>query len=617
MEASRVLPQPAPRVLGQMLVSSANITAEELAGALAQQQRTRQRLGEILLQRGLDPEQLARTLAAQLRLPYAEPPLTPEPAALQLVDRALALRRRVLPLALDRHAVRLAMADPLDGAAIDDVRFQSGRRVDPVVTSAATIDRALAAAYGANAVTALLERFDAARGADAATAGAEPELRAAVESPPIVALVDLILERAVSARASDIHLHQSAAGLGVRGRVDGVLREMLLLPADVAAAVTSRIKVMSGLDISVRRRPQDGRGAVHASGRAIALRVSTLPCDGGEKVVIRLLDPSKASRRLEQLGFSDAVSAGIAKVLQHPHGMFLVTGPTGSGKTTTLYAALNAIDRERRNVLTIEDPIEYRLASITQVQVQRKAGLTFASALRAALRQDPDVVMVGEMRDRETAEVGMAAALTGHLVLSTLHTNDAPGAIARLLDMKTAPYLIAGALIGVLAQRLVRRLCVHCRVHTDADARPARVGIVGEPNARYRARGCNRCDGTGYAGRIAIAEMLTVTPQIRSLILKHGSLAAIREAARAAGMATLAEDARRQVETGETTSQEAAGLLLAAGQDEPICPSCAAPARASHRHCVACGSLLQARCGCGARLDPGWAHCPGCGRPRA
>ena len=609
----------APRVLGQMLLRAGAISEAQLAEALAAQRVTRQRLGELLVQRGADPEQVARALAAQLRLPYAEPPLHAEPDAVALVERALALRRRVLPLAVAGPALRLAMADPLDGAAVDDVRFQTGRRVEAVVAAAPAVEAALAAAYGADAVAEALGRLrgraagvDREEGGD----GDAAALRVACEAPPIVALVDLVLERAIGAGASDVHIQPAQSGLRVRARVDGALRELLELPQNVGAAVVSRIKVMAGLDIAVKRRPQDGRAHARAAGRSVGLRVSTLPLERGEKVVIRLLDAANAGRALADLGLEQNIEQGLLRLLARGQGVVLVTGPTGSGKTTTLYAALAALDRDRHSLVTIEDPVEYRLAGLSQVQVHRKAGLTFAAALRAVLRQDPDVVMLGEMRDRETVEVGMAAALTGHLVLSTLHTNDAPGAVARLLEMRAAPYLIAGGLTGVLAQRLARRLCVHCRREAPAPLdRLRELGIADPPARLFVPGGCARCDDSGFRGRVALAELLVVDPRVRELVLRRAGTDAIREAAVAAGMRPLAADAWRRVREGVTALDEVAPLLALAADETRACDRCGTALRAAFRACPGCGAALQQRCRCGGRLQPGWQFCTACGEP--
>jgi type IV pilus assembly protein PilB len=529
------------RALGRLLLERGAIDPIGLDDALVEQQRTRERLGEILMRRGVPAEQIARALAEQLRLPYAEPPLQPVADALALVERAHAVRLRVVPLALQQRALRIAMADPLDLAAIDDLQFRTGRRVAPAVATSATIDEALLRAYGAAAFATLLTRLPQA--AEPVEHEREPEaaavaaLRRALDAPPIVALVDLILGRAVAARASDVHVEPGPQALRVRARVDGVLGDLLELPAHAAAAIVSRLKVMADLDISVKRKPQDGRGSVRAGGRELGLRVSTLPTADGEKVVLRLLDPAAAALALDDLGLAAGDAERLRSVLAQGHGVTLVTGPTGSGKTTTLYAALTGLDRIRRNVITLEDPVEYRLARVTQVQVRPRAGLTFPVALRAVLRQDPDVIMIGEMRDRETAEVGMAAALTGHLVLSTLHTTDAPGAVTRLLDMGAAPYLVASGLAAVLAQRLVRRACSLCG--------PSPAHACAHPPA----------------GRVGVFELLVVDDVIRSLILRRASVAAIRERALAGGMRPFAADVSGKLANGLILAADAAPWL--------------------------------------------------------
>jgi type II secretory ATPase GspE/PulE/Tfp pilus assembly ATPase PilB-like protein len=442
-------------------------------------------------------------------------------------------------------------------------------------------------------------------------------MRSASEAPPIVALVDLVLAQAVQQRASDVHLEPVAGALRVRARVDGVLRELQVLPAQSRGAVVSRIKVMAGLDISVKRRPQDGRGAVRVQGRELALRVSTLPTHAGEKVVLRLLDSGNAGQRVDRLGMTAAMHARFNQLLLRSHGVLLVTGPTGSGKTTTLYAAMSALDRERSNVITLEDPVEYRLPGLSQVQVQRKAGLGFAAALRAVLRQDPDVVMLGELRDRETVEIALAAALTGHLVLSTLHTNDAASAPARLYEMGAPPYLVAGGLIGVLAQRLARKLCVHCRAqHTARADELAALGLPCRDVRAFAPVGCDRCDGTGFRGRVGVFELIVVTPGLRERIVRRAPADAIGELARAEGTIPMAEDAWAKVRAGVTTIREVAPLLVQGALDVTLCHACAAPVRAAFNACTACGAALRKRCACGARLDDAWRYCGKCGAKR-
>jgi type II secretory ATPase GspE/PulE/Tfp pilus assembly ATPase PilB-like protein len=401
----------------------------------------------------------------------------------------------------------------------------------------------------------------------------------------------------------------------VRARVDGVLRELLALPAHAASAFASRIKVMADMDISVKRRPQDGRAAVRVDGRDLALRVSTLPAQDGEKIVIRILESGGRAPDFDAIGFDARTRSRFTRLLERSHGVILVTGPTGSGKTTTLYSALGRLDRERRNILTLEDPIEYRLDGLTQVQVHRKAGLGFAAGLRAALRQDPDVIMVGELRDRETAEIAMAAAMTGHLVLSTIHTNDAPSAASRLMEMGTPAYLIAAGLIGVLAQRLARRLCEHCAIRRAARPEELRAaGLPADSATLFAARGCRRCDDTGYHGRIGIFELLAVDARVRRLLTRKAPVDAIRDAARHQGMRTLAQDAWDKVRAGWTTLDEVRPLLGGLADDAPTCRHCGAAIRPAFRTCPHCTRPLRRSCACGTALDLHWRCCPRCGR---
>ena len=419
-----------------------------------------------------------------------------------------------------------------------------------MVASVASIEAFHAASADAHAVDALLTRIPA-RSASTSKDDDVRTLRRASEAAPIIALVELMLTRAAERRASDLHLEPHADGLHVRARIDGVLAPLLEVPQQAANAVVSRLKIVAGLDIAVRLRPQDGRATFTMPSGDVALRVSTLPSLHGEKVVIRVLRAASAAQPLNGLGMDGETERRIMQLLRMPHGVILVTGPTGSGKTTTLYAALGALDRARRNVITLEDPVEYTLPGVTQVQVQNRAGLTFSTALRATLRQDPDVIMVGEMRDRTTVDTALAAALTGHLVLSTLHTNDAASAATRLCEMKAAPYLVAAALIGVVAQRLARRLCEHCRLRVDSAA-----------GSRFVARGCTHCSGTGFHGRVGVYEVLIADDAVRERILKRAPAYAVREAATRAGMRTLAQDAARLVAEGITTTEEVAPLLL-------------------------------------------------------
>jgi len=534
--------QPVRRgVLGAMLQAAGCVSADVLASALEEQRATGERIGAVLVRFGVDPEDVARTLALQVRMHYMPPPVHAEAAATALVTAALARRLQAVPVRCDERVVRVALSDPLDVAVLDDLRFRLGRRIEPVVVSPATLEQAIQNAYDDGAVRALASRFNGGTrgrpGAQAPTADELSALRRASEAAPIIELVNLLIERALARRASDVHVEPGEEGLRVRARIDGVLAPLFDIPSEAAGAVVSRIKIMAGLDIAVRLRPQDGRASAAGTDGSVALRVSTLPALGGEKVVIRLLRGGAAAPGLDDLGMDSETRTRIGLMLAQPHGVLLVTGPTGSGKTTTLYGMLASLDRRRRNIITLEDPVEYRLPGVTQVQVHARAGLGFADALRAVLRQDPDVIMVGELRDKESAGIALSAALTGHLVLATLHTNDAPTAATRLCELGMPPYLVAGTLLGVIAQRLTRCICRQCG-----------------------GCGCQACDA-GLHGRTGIYEVLVADDAIRARILRRAPAHVIRAAARSGGMRTLGADARRLVEEGVTREDEVAPLL--------------------------------------------------------
>lgn len=580
------------KVLGRLLVERGELTDRALAEALEEQRATGRRLGEVLVRRGLtDEAAVARALSAQLNLPLAAPPLEPEAAALALLRPELAHARRVLPLSATPHVLRLAMVDPLDLATIDDIQFQTGRRVEPVVAPASAVAEALARAYGGE-LSAIVNRLPGARGTAPDSAAA---LERAASAAPIVRLVDLILRRAVDDRASDIHIERHDRELAVRYRVDGVLHRVMDLPPASQPAVVSRIKVMAGMDIAVKRRPQDGRFQLAHGAARLTLRVSTLPTHGGEKVVIRILDPADSPRNLDAVGLAPDDLARVRALLALGQGVILAAGPTGSGKTSTLFGALNELDRTRLNIVTLEDPIEYRLPGISQVQVHPRAGLTFAAALRAVLRQDPDVVMVGEIRDSETAEIAMAAATTGHLVLSTIHTNDAPGAITRLLNMGVPPYLVAAGLSGVIAQRLVRKRCAAC-------------------HGAGSAAGCDRCHD-GYHGRTGVFEVLAVTDALRSEIVRGAPASVLRASAADGGMRSMASDARRKVEEGITSLEEIARVTRLSADGSLPCPQCGGEMPAAAAGCPGCGLARRRRCPCGRALEQLWRYCPECLRP--
>ena len=446
----RVLMATRPLRLGQSLVDSGRLEQRHLRAALDEQEGSGRRLGDILVRRGyVDDKTVARSLAAQLRLPFAEGPLICEAEALALVDAALARARAILPLSTTDRALRVAVSDPLDQEILEELRFSSGRHVEPVVAAPSTIAEGISTAYDEELAELVnnLPAYDA-DSEDART------LKAAAAAP-VVRLVDHILHHAAALGASDIHLEPFAGRVLIRYRIDGVLRRFLTLPGSGMASIASRIKVMSGMDISVKRRPQDGGFAVEHAAGSLRIRASALPVAGGEKIVLRLLDPLQVPRNLDGLGLSERDASLLRRLGRAGQGVILAAGPTGSGKSSSLFAGLAELNQEGLNVVTLEDPMEYQLPGINQVQVSPLAGLTFPLALRAILRQDPDVVMVGEIRDRETAEIAMGAAVTGHLVLSTIHATDAPGAITRLLHMGVPPHLVLGGLSAVVAQRLV------------------------------------------------------------------------------------------------------------------------------------------------------------------
>jgi type II secretory ATPase GspE/PulE/Tfp pilus assembly ATPase PilB-like protein len=437
------------------------------------------------------------------------------------------------------------------------------------------------------------------------------------DDAPIIELVDLIARSAVRASASDIHIEPSEKGLLVRHRLDGLLKEVMDLPKWVHEGLIARVKIMAGLDIAERRLPQDGRLRLQMeSGQPVDFRVSTLRTLHGEKIVLRLLDHQKGVPSLEQLGFSPGPLEHLRQFLKFQHGMILVVGPTGSGKTTTLCSALTTLRSERINIVTIEDPIEYQIPGINQTQVSDKVKLTFASALRSILRQDPDVILVGEVRDQETARIAMQAAQTGHLVLTTLHTDDAPSAVTRLVDIGIEPYIVASATIGIVAQRLVRRLCSSCRspcvLPTDA-LRTLRV-TDGAGQDFHRAAGCDLCHQTGYRGRLGIYEVMPVSDKLRRLIAQRAPEATIRDAARAAGMLSLAEDGLEKVTAGVTTAEELLRVVTEV-EAETVCPSCRGRVAHDFVACPACGRRLKAVCGgCSRALRSDWAFCPYCAR---
>lgn len=542
--------------IGELLLSAGRITEGQLAEALAVQADEGGKLGQVLVrQLVLDEDLIARTLADQKGLQYIS--LTTYPVDREAVARIperVARRSLVLPVGYASGAIVLAMADPLDIEAIDDVKVRTNMPVQPVVATSTQIQYAI-------------EKYITSENAfsDVMIAVEEDEeIPSEIESDddvPIVRLVNQLIREAVIDQASDIHIEPGDKSIRVRYRVDGVLHEVMQLPLSVKAGVISRVKILAEMNIAERRRPQDGRISIVVNGRGIDLRVATLPTPAGESIVIRVLNHDMEMLTLEDLGMADNHLRQMEKFLARPYGAILVSGPTGSGKSTSLYAGLSRINNPTRKILTIEDPIEYQIPGITQMAANPGIGLTFARLLRTVLRSDPDVVMVGEIRDSETAEIAIRAALTGHLVLSSIHTNDAPSALTRLVDMEVAPYITSSALVGVVAQRLARRLCKKCRKRVKVSEDVARAAGFSEEEITaglklYGAKGCDECTGTGYRGRIGLFEVMEMDEELERLFLREAPSEQLRDAALKAGMISLRRDALDKVAKGLTTLEE-------------------------------------------------------------
>ncbi len=547
--------------LGEILVRARVITEDLLQEALGRAGRERRRVGETLVDMGAaTAEEVLQALATQQDLPWLDAEALPStPPALKELSPRYLRQHLACPIAVEGATVTLATADPTNPLLLDDLQLTVPLAFKLCVAPAPAILEAIERAYGANtAIQKIVE------GMGSSERQPEPEddvnhLRDMAFEAPVVRLVNLLIEGALAAEASDVHIEPFEDSLRVRYRIDGLLYDQEAPPRRLQAALTSRIKIMAELNIAERRLPQDGRIRVTApGGRRVDIRVSTVPTIHGESIVMRLLDRSSVFLPFDRLGFSPSAARAFDRLIHQPHGIVLVTGPTGSGKTTTLYAALDKINRTDLKIITVEDPVEYQLKGVNQIPVRPKIGLSFAAGLRHIVRQDPDVIMVGEIRDLETAEIAIQAALTGHLVFSTLHTNDAPGAVTRLQDMGCEPYLLSSVLTGVLAQRLVRRICQACRAPDHPD--PAELLALGISDATsvelFRGKGCAECRGTGYRGRTGIYELFKITEETRSLIVQKVPEGEIRRHAVEHGMVTLREDAWAKAGAGLTTVAE-------------------------------------------------------------
>jgi general secretion pathway protein E len=550
--------------IGEILIARGKLDAAALERALRLQQESGEKLEQLLVTLGLCAQRdVAEAIATKLDLPLVDASGYPEfPILEERVSARFLRESRALPVREDETELALAMADPTDTYTIGAFEMVTGRSVRPMVAIPTELEAALERLYGSGKSAQSQIIGDVETRVDELAFDADvQQLKDLAAEAPVIRLVSLLITNALETRASDIHVEPFENRLHVRYRIDGVLHDVESPPKRLAAAVISRIKIMASLDIAERRLPQDGRIRLRVQGKEIDLRVSTVPTMHGESVVMRILDKGGVALDFDRLGFEADTLKSFLEVLMQPHGILLVTGPTGSGKTTTLYTALDRLNQPDVKILTVEDPVEYQMAGINQIQVKPQIDLTFANALRSIVRQDPDVIMIGEIRDLETAQIAVQSALTGHLVLSTVHTNDAPSTMNRLLDMGVEDYLLTSTIIGILAQRLVRTLCPHCK--EEYTALPE---LVEEIKLRkfsqqkditlWHAKGCKHCANTGYVGRVSILEMLPMTDSLRSMVMKHATATELRAEAIREGMLTMYEDGLRKALAGVTTFEE-------------------------------------------------------------
>ena len=620
-------PKPHKR-LGELLIEAKVITEQDLAHAIAEQRKSGDLLGATLIRMGsLTEASLMKVLQAQLGTPLIDlNEQAGDEQAIALIKEQMARKYMALPVRLEGRNLIVAMADPLNVAALEDLRFHSGLFIKPVLALPSQIAEAIERYYHidqsmneviTNIVNAsdevvvnTVEEVEANEAID--------ELIREAEGRPIVRLTNWLLHRAVEERASDAHIEPQDKHLTVRFRIDGLLHEIQKLPKWTQSAIVSRIKVLSNLDIAEKRQPQDGRLMVEVRGRRVDMRVSTLPTTHGEKVVIRVVDQARTAVALDDLGMTADDLTDLRGYLDRPQGIILVTGPTGSGKSTLLYSCLRHIQDETKNIVTVEDPVEFQIAGINQVQVDEKAKKTFPAALRAILRQDPDVIMIGEVRDKETAQIAFRASVTGHLVLSTVHTNDAAGAVTRLIDLGLEPFMVSTSLLAVVSMRLVRKLCPKCKETYEVSAATLnRLGArdLGEGTVTLsRGRGCAHCRETGYIGRTGIFEVLEVSDPIRALISQGASDTTIRHAAIESGMVSIGEDGLKKVMVGTTTLDEVSRVVYLAEGGVRICPTCSHVLAAEYDYCTSCGDFVGEHCEhCKRRVAPDWTFCPFCG----
>jgi type IV pilus assembly protein PilB len=547
--------------LGDLLLEVGMISKKQLESAIEVQKKTGEKLGSILTKLGFVTEDdIIQVLEFQLGIPHVKlEKYNIDKSAYLSIPESIARRYGLIPIKKEKGVLTVAMSDPLNVFAIDDLNIYSGMEIQPVIANYDDIMKAIDKYYSAQKAMKAVEEFKKEQistlkiNSDAT----EEQNIEEINNAPAVKVINSIIEQAVRNRASDIHIEPFEEFIKIRFRTDGQLCEIMRPEIDIMPAIAARIKIIGGMNIAEKRLPQDGRISVEVDGREYDLRVSILPTIFGEKIVIRIADKKAFILSRDQLGFNKSEEEQFHKMLLNPHGIILVTGPTGSGKSTTLYSAINEINSPNINIITVEDPVECVIEGVNQVQVNKKTGMTFAAGLRSILRQDPDVIMIGEIRDRETAEIAVRAAITGHLVLSTLHTNDAPSSVLRLIDMGIEPYMVASSMVGVIAQRLIRNICSNCKTEYLASDEAMNVlGLTEERPLLYRGRGCPMCNNTGYRGRHGVYELITVTKRHKEMINNRCSEEELRNYSIASGMVALRENVVKRVLDGETTVDE-------------------------------------------------------------
>ena len=613
------------RKLGELLIESGLLTIDKLKDALEAQKSTGKRLGEALIDmKIISEEEMAFSLAMQLKIPFIDLiDYSIKDDILDCIPEEVCQKFKCIPLSMKNSILDVAMADPLDLHIMKDLQFITGYNIQPAISTRSQImDKLQRHYHPERSIKDVADEFVGDAGfmeflPDEETKIEEEANFEAFKDSPFIKMVDLIIRNAIQSGSSDVHIEAQENHVRVRNRIDGVLKDSIKLPKWTQPIIISRIKVLAGLNIAERRLPQDGRIKVKAKNVAVDLRVSTLPTYYGEKAVIRILNKEEAFLSLEQLGLNQKNLKILTNFIRRPQGMVLITGPTGSGKTSTLYACMKEMKSEEVNIISVEDPVEYELYGVNQVQINEKVGLSFPFILRSILRQDPNVIMIGEIRDEETAEIAVQASMTGHLVISTLHTNDAPAAVTRLIDIGIPPYLIASSLVGIAAQRLVRKICPDCKEeYVPNQESLARLNLDQNdlPFKFYKGAGCLNCNNTGFKGRTVIEEIMIVGPKIRELIQSSATADTLREAAMAMGMTTLGMSGMKKIERGITTIEEVLKAVHEKEELTTVCPHCGKTVSLDFKDCPYCKNPIVPQCSsCNRIVQPDWVACPYCG----